>query len=444
MRFAPLEAERRPTEERIMTRTEQDEGGRNRPLKVLFIDPYSAYLSWSGHLQACGCDWDILHAVDPHEAMSLLQQGSFDAVVVAALSRLERDLGVLRQVSRLRPRTTRILLSPPLSATRLAKALDVAHRTLYQGTEPEQVMALLEQTVEVNRRLYRDKVVRSFAAFRQLPSPPAIYKELSEAINSDRIGMGEITAIVERDPALAARILRLVNSSYFGLGRPISNLAEALTLLGLRTVRGLALAGHLTAHYPDSRNWTLFSFERMNLRALSVARLAQEICEPINPEKRVLKDQAFLAGLLLDVGMLMLAAEQGEGYVKVMRFAARKQQPLHVVEQMAYGVTHAELGAYLLDLWNISPQVVEAVLLHHTPEKAVSTGFTPLSAVHIADALLPSLENELDLDLSSTLNEAYVEAIGGRMHLPNWKIRANAHRLRMGEAKRDRQTPASP
>ncbi len=420
-------------EERIMNRAEHDGGQTQAPLKILFIDPHSAFVTWGTGLVQLGCDWEIVRSDDTRVALDLLGQTAFDAVIVAALSSFERDIGILRQVASIKPHTARILLSPPLSTAKLAKALDVVHRTIFQGTTPEEIIAAVEQTVLVTRRLYRDKVVRSFAAFRQLPSPPAIYQELSRALSSDRTSTRDIALIVERDPALAVRILRLVNSSYFGLNRHISNLNEALTLLGLRTVRGLALAGHLSAHYPDSGNWKLFSFERMNQRALSVARLAQEICSPY-AQGSVLKDQAFLAGLLLDIGMLMLAAEQGAGYLKVMRFAAKKQQPLHVVEQMAYGVTHAELGAYLLDMWNISPQVVEAVLMHHTPEESVHDSFSPLSAVHIADALLPSIENEFNLDLSCSLNEGYVERIDAKLHLPKWQMQANAYRLRLREA----------
>lgn len=413
-------------------------GGESLPLKILFIDPYAAFVTWGGDLSRQGCGWQIIRSDDIHAALDLFKQTAFDAIIVASLSSFERDLGVLRQAAAIRPRTVRILLSAPLSATKLAKALDVTHRSIFQGSAAEEIIAAVEQTVAVTRRLYRDKVVRSYAAFRQLPSPPAIYQELNEALNSDRASSRDIAGIVERDPALAVRILRLVNSSYFGLGRQINSLTEALTLLGLRTVRGLALSGHLNAHYPNAGSWTVFSFERLNQRSLSVARLAREICKPYG-HGSVLMDQAFLAGLLLDIGMLMLAAEQGAGYLKVMRFAARKQMPLCRVEQMAYGVTHAELGAYLLNMWNISPQVVEAVQLHHTPDESACNGFTPLSAVHIADALLPSVDNEFNLDLSSALSTKHVEQINANLHLPTWKMQANAYRLRMNREQQGEQ-----
>ncbi|MBV1788308.1 HDOD domain-containing protein [Marinobacterium sp. D7] len=414
-----------------------DSGGSHTtaPLKILFIDPHAAFVTWGSGLVQYGCNWQVVRTDDGRAALTMLAETNFDAVIVAALSSFEREIGILRQVASAKPKTARILLSPALSAANLAKALDVVHRNIFQGSSIEEIVSSVEQTVMVTRQLYRDKVVRSFAAFRQLPSPPSIYHELSRALNSDRTSTRDISAIVERDPALAARILRLVNSSYFALSRHISNLNEAVTLLGVRTVRGLSLAGHLNAHYPEASAWKVFSFDMMSQRALCVARLAQEICTPYG-KGQALKDQAFLAGLLLDIGMLMLAAEQGQGYLKVMKYAARKQLPLHVVERMAYGVTHAELGAYLLNMWNLAPQVVEAVLLHHEPDEAVGDSFTPLSAAHIADALLPSIGNELDLDLSASLSENYIDRINAKQYLPSWKMQANGYRLRMRESER--------
>ncbi|SEG49656.1 HDOD domain-containing protein [Marinobacterium lutimaris] len=419
-----------------MNRAETGESKETGPLKILFIDPHSAFVTWGSGLVQEGCNWEIVRNDDQRVALELLRQTAFDAVIVGAISSFEREIGILKQVSQIKPKVARILLSPPLSSTKLAKALDVVHRTIFQGASIEEIIASVEQTVLVTRQLYRDKVVRSFGAFRQLPSSPSIYRELSNALSSERTNTRDIAIIVERDPALAVRIIRLVNSSYFGLNRTISSLTEALTLLGVRTVRGLALSGHLNAHYPDDSGWKLFSFDRMNQRALSVARLAQEIATPFAKNNPALKDQAFLAGLLLDVGMLMLAAEQGEGYLKVLRFAARKKQPLHLVERMAYGVTHAELGAYLLDMWNLSPQVVEAVMMHHNPEESVGQTFNALCAVHIADALLPTIDNELGVDLSATLSEEYIERMDVKAHMPTWKMAANAYRIRMRDSER--------
>lgn len=314
----------------------------------------------------------------------------------------------------------RILLSLPLSGLAQARALDVAHRTLMHQMDIHDLVRAIEETVGLCKRLYRRKLVRSFAAFRQLPSQPSVYLELTQSLNDDHIGFQEIASVVERDAALSARILQLVNSASFGLGRHVCSLREALSWMGLGTLRGLALAGHLKATYAESGDWEVFSFEQLSLRSLAVGRLARDIAADF-VTGRALGDQIFLSGLMIDIGMLMLAAEQSEGYEKVIRYAGRNRQPLHEVEKMAFGVDHAELGAYMLSTWNIAPQVVENVMTHPAPLGCLHHEFTPAAAVHIADALIPPLENSYGVPLNSSLDMQLLERMEVIDRLPHWK-----------------------
>ena len=204
-----------------MNRTTIGQSGDPTPLRILFIDPHSAFVTWGGELAEHGCDWQIVRMDDTQVALELLQEGRFDAVIVASLSSFERELGVLRRVADYDHRVARILLSPPLSVSKQAKALDVAHRNITQNSDLRDVISAVEQTVTVTRQLYRDKVVRSFAAFRQLPSPPGIYSELTRAVTADHTNARDIAAIVERDPALAARIM--YHFYYLLLSKPTSD-----------------------------------------------------------------------------------------------------------------------------------------------------------------------------------------------------------------------------
>lgn len=165
------------------------------------------------------------------------------------------------------------------------------------------------------------------AAFKQLPSPPSIFHELTRQLNSERTTSEHIANVVAKDPALTARLLRIVNSSYFGLRNPVSNIQQAVTLIGTRTLRGLALAGHFGRHYKETKSCGLFSLERLQVRSLMVARLAQTLAKAATKDPLV-RDQAFLAGLLLDIGMVMLATEQVEAYSKIFGYAAKHKKPL--------------------------------------------------------------------------------------------------------------------
>ena len=201
-------------------------------------------------------------------------------------------------------------------------------------------------------------------------------------------------------------------------------------MLGVQTIRSLALSSHLNSHYPQDKSWKYFSFEAVNSRSLMVARLAQDIARDASEDSRV-ADQAFLAGLLLDIGSLILASHNPAAYHKLMVYTAKKKVRLYRVEKKALGFDHAEVGAHLLDRWQLPPQVVDAVLLHHQPALSTETAFSVLSAVHVADSLIPSVSNQTGCEMGNKLSEPYLEQIGCDKDIHRWQMLANKYRRKM-------------
>lgn len=396
--------------------------------KILFCDPSGSFMHWTEQVKGAGADWVIDRVDHLQSGLQMLASRHFDAVVVAAPASPERELGYLRQVMQVAPNCVRILYAPVLSSTYLAKALDVVHRVCLNSNTHGETVALIEQGVASNRQLSHDSVRRSMAAFKQLPSPPSIFHELTRQLNSERTTSQHIAGVVAKDPALTARLLRIVNSSYFGLRQPVSNIQQAVTLIGTRTLRGLALAGHFGSHYKQGKDWNHFSLDSLQARALMVARLSQALAKVAGGDA-MLRDQAFLAGLLLDVGMVMLANEQSQSYAKIFGYAAKHDKPLAEVELKAFGVTHAQLGANLLTQWNLPPMVVDAVLYHHTPSGYFQKGLSPTAIAHVADALLPPLDSRLNLKINSQLDKDFLVRSELDQYLPKWKMEANGFRL---------------
>jgi HD-like signal output (HDOD) protein len=168
-----------------------------------------------------------------------------------------------------------------------------------------------------------------------------------------------------------------------------------------------------------------------------VARLAQQIGADAGLNRNQ-QEQAFLAGLLHDFGISVLANKDAAGYQVLMEEAVRMGQPVYAMEKMRLGLTHAEAAAYLLGLWNLPFSVVEAVLLHHFPSASPSSRFEPLSAVHLADALLPAIANGPGADLACRLSESYLERLGVLKNLPHWQMMANEYRLKLEAGKASR------
>ena len=268
------------------------------------------------------------------------------------------------------------------------------------------------------------KLYEYLAKLEGLPSFPEILRELDEVIFSDKANVRHVSNIIQRDPGLVTRILKLVNSPYIGFsGNVVSSIREAITLLGLNSVRHLVLTAKL---YDDvqQNDWRGFSFDHLHQRSIQVSQLATSICHRMG-QSREIQAQARIAGLLLDIGMMVLAKNDAKQYHLVMMRSLELNQPTYAVEKLMLGVTHAQIGAYLLNQWNLAPEVVCAVLHHHTPCASEDTNFSPLTAVHLADSLLPKLYNVMGVNMGGRVSRDYLQRLGLLEELPKWEMAAH-------------------
>ncbi|MFW1678344.1 HDOD domain-containing protein [Pontibacter sp. JAM-7] len=402
-----------------------------RAFRVLMLDTTGGFYNWVNNLGTAAANWQVNRLDNAASLLDLLKQSGCDAVILSCSTRAQSDLDLMQKVAGLQPKAIRVFIGGQFwSAEQRAKAGEIAHRVFPDQVNMHDLTSKLEYLCKVTRLLNRSSLHDYIGNLKCLPSPPGVYKELTDAIQSDVADAMAISRIIEGDPAVAAQVMRQVNSAYFGFQREISNLREAVTLLGLRNLRGLALSSHLNSQFKQSDDWKDFSFERQHERSLLVARLAQSISRKAGASKTT-QDHAFLGGLLHDLGVLIFASHDPEHYRKVLRYSAKKQKPLHLVEKAVYGFFHGELGAALLAMWRLPEPVVEAVMLHHVPHLSADAGFTALTAVHAADALLPSVEVVGKCNMASDLSMRYLEQIGVESELPQWKMLANEYRLKM-------------
>jgi putative nucleotidyltransferase with HDIG domain len=369
-------------------------------------------------------NWSVSCVDSAEEMLERIQQQHFDVIIIGVSDNPEQMLAALMLVIQKSPNSIRIVLSGNLSSTIAARVSEVSHSSLPENCSDSQLCLAVEQALKIAGLIHKPEIRDFIGRVERLPSLPDIYEALNRALMSGQSSAREIAEIVERDPVMSAKVLQLVNSAFFGLERQIYRLNEAVTILGVRLIRDLTLASHLFEAFPQSSAWTSFSFAEVHSRSMIVARFAQDICRSLKMDRN-LQGQAFLAGLLHDFGMIVLASHDPEKYRMVMSKATDLSQPLYVVEKMNLGVSHAEAGAYMLGLWNLPPKVIEAVLFHHFPGSSPSGDFQPLTAVHIADALLPSASNGIGCSISSQLALKYIDRLGLKIHLSQWEIMAN-------------------
>jgi len=372
--------------------------------------------------------WSVTSVSEWSEVLDSVAKNTYDLVLFqVGLLGADEERGNIQRLIDIQPGTMRIALHGIMNFTKRALLSEYCHRLFPLDSATDELLQGIGESRRALRVLGQEKVSSLVGSIKTLPSIPDIYVELNRELSSEKSNARTIASIIEKDMAMSAKLLQLVNSACFVLERNISSLSEAVAILGVREVRDLVLTSKVFEQYPQDARWSSFAFEHIRDRSVLVAGLAREICRTVKAPQEVM-DQAFLAALLQDFGMLIFATHDPMGYQKVMQEASDLNQPLYAVEKMRMGVSHTEVGAYLLSLWNISPAVIETVLFHHFPTSSKNNRFSALTAVHAADAILPNVTNVLGCQISSWLSYHYLERLGLEGKVNQWQQLANRYK----------------
>jgi len=262
--------------------------------------------------------------------------------------------------------------------------------------------------------------VRSHAADQLVPPPslPTLYLDLVRKLQSPDSSIDDIAKTVAQDIGMTAQILKIVNSAFFGLPRPTTNIAEAVSFIGVETVKHLVLAAGIFRQF-EARKLGGLSLETLWQHSSRAAGAAKAIAKSERVGRQVMED-AMVAGLLHDVGKLVLASNYPDQYEEVGRQAQAKRVEWLVEEREAFGFDHADVGGYLLGLWGLPPPVVEAVAFHHFPTKSERTSFTALTAVHAANVLVQTQRPTRGGIVPPQIDLLYLAKIGRAEAVAHW------------------------
>ena len=393
--------------------------------RILFVDDEAMILEMlEVTLEAMAPEWEMSFVDSGEKALALMEKKPFDLVVSDMRMPGMTGAQLLNEVMKRYPATVRLILSGYAEADLVMRCVGATHQFMAKPFELTALIATLNRIHRLKTRLRSPEIQNLLARRASLPSMPSVYFQILQALQSPDWPIERIAQIVATDPGLTTKILQLVNSAFFGFARNVSDADQAVMLLGLSTIRSLALTTQLFSAF-ESKQVAGYSVERVWSHSMRVGQLAKKIAEIEGAEERLV-EQTFTAGLLHDVGKLILAENRSIKYLELMARAREQGRQLVEAEEETLRATHAEVGAYLLDLWGLPAPLVEAVALHHQPGQSAENGFTSLTAVHVANVLEQETAQELPHGALNHLDSAYLERLGLQDRVNLWREQLSA------------------
>jgi putative nucleotidyltransferase with HDIG domain len=233
--------------------------------------------------------------------------------------------------------------------------------------------------MSVNRNVAR---VRDY--INSMPSLPTTVTKVLEICNNPRTSPSDLNRVISLDPVLMGRVLKLINSAYYGLSNQITSLVRAIIMLGINTVKNLALSTAVLDKLGRDKQFRALNMEGFWRHSLGVASCARLIARRrrIDPLKL---EEYFAAGLLHDLGKIPINNVLAEEYLATMSFSDREKVPLILAERENLDTDHAEVGGMIADAWKLDRGIADAIRFHHNPELCADEDRDVLFTIMVAD-----------------------------------------------------------
>ena len=198
----------------------------------------------------------------------------------------------------------------------------------------------------------------------KIPSLPTSVTKVLEVCNNPKTSPSDLNQVISLDPVLAGRVLKLINSAYCGLGQPVTSLVRAIIMLGINTVKNLALSTAVVGNLSAAKVLKGLNMENFWRHSLGSGVSAKILAKKRNIAP-VLVEEYFTAGLLHDIGKIPLNAILTQDYMMTVKTAGEEGKPLSLAEENAFGVNHCEAGAMIVEAWKLSGAIGDVITYHH-------------------------------------------------------------------------------
>ena len=236
------------------------------------------------------------------------------------------------------------------------------------------------------------KLFHRIETSRNLPTLPHILVKLIEVCDTESDTIKEISEVINKDTSLSARLMRLVNSAYYGLPNRVNSIDQVVILLGTKAVKNIAISASVYQAFNKAKDSSVFRLKQFWWHSLMCANLAKRIAEKT---AYTAPDEAFLSGLLHDIGKLVLWVNFSKKYADILQ-SNRDKPDLLLAGEIRLGATHCEVGAWMINRWNLQSFMADAVLYHHEPVHRILDALPLVKIVFVANTLCSEAIEDTD------------------------------------------------
>jgi len=387
--------------------------------RIIFVDDNEAdQLMLRRALRPVAGEWETRFVSDARGALKAMEQSSFD-VVVSDVQMPEMDgVKLLETVKRRHPGLVRIVLSGAEDSRAKLRALDSAHVWMTKPCDTDVLRDIVDRVHKWGHLLGDEHLKRLVGQMDALPSSHDVCCHIEEELRSPTASVRTIARLMLKDVGMTAKILHVANSGIVGTYSRISNPDYAVGALSPRMIRSLAISASVLSGVDTMKDKRLSAKDLVS-HAFSTGALAREIAKTVTHDATVIED-AFLAGILHDVGKLVLASNLPRLYASAITLGRERGLPLLRAEEEIFGVNHTKVGAYLLALWGMPGPVVEACAHHHNPCACQEREFSALAAVHVANVVAHKQEERTADSISYLFDYDYLARLKANAWFEEW------------------------
>lgn len=378
---------------------------------VLFVDDEPNILSGLKRmLRPMRNDIDFYFADDGLKALDILQKKTIQVIVSDMRMPGMDGAALLASVQEKYPQVIRIMLTGQADEELILKTVGVVHQFLHKPSDSDTLKRVLSRACALQEMMQNEHLKSLVSSIGSLPSLPSVYAQLQEVLQDPDNSVDKVASLIEQDVAMSAKVLQLVNSAFFGLFSRIESPGHAVKLLGIDTIKALVLCVGVFSEFQSTSHESSAMTDLWS-HSVAVAAFAKTIAEAETDCQETIGN-SFIAGIIHDIGKLLLFTTVQEQYIHAIECAKEQQCLLVEAEQQIFCADHGNVGGYLIGVWGLPGQVSEAVAFHHRLDKYPNASFCPAIAVQAADVIFYILNPEKCQGKPPTLDEHYLDRAG--------------------------------